>query len=72
MFHVKLKRKKIHQSHIEKKQQMAECDRGREAVNGVGSAQRLPGWVWARDGVAGNSSTRLPVFISHWLPLRVK
>ena len=51
---------------------MAKCDRGRKAVNGVGSEQRHPRWVQARDGVEGNSGIRLPVLISHLLPLCFK
>lgn len=51
---------------------MAKCDRGRKAVNGVSSEQRLPRWVQARDGVEGNSGMRLPVLISHLLPLCFK
>ena len=51
---------------------MAKCDRGRKVENGVGSVQRLPGWVQARDEVEGNSGMRLPVLISHLLPLCFK
>lgn len=44
---------------------MAKCDRGREAVNGVGPEWRRPALGLDRDGTEGISDVWLPVFGSH-------